>query len=52
VSTSTYVALRLHSLFEGAGLCSFDLTPVGVGLNCMDNREGGRIPDPDAVLAE
>jgi len=30
-------------------LWSFDLTPVGVGLNCMDNREGGRIPDPEGV---
>ena len=28
------------------------LTPVGVGLNCIDSRDGGRIPEAEDVLPE
>ena len=50
--TSTYVAFKLQSLLLGTILCILGFIPVGVGLNCIDNRDGGRIPEPEAVLAE
>ena len=50
--TSTYVAFNVQSLFAGATLCNLGLIPAGAGANCIDNREGGRMPDPEGVRAE
>lgn len=49
--TSTYVAFRVQSLLVGTILCILGFAATGVGLICIDSRDGGRIPDPDAVRA-
>lgn len=49
--TSTYVAFRVQSLLFGTILCILGFAAAGAGLSCMDSRDGGRMPEPEAARA-
>jgi len=45
------VAFRVQSLLFGTILCILGFAATGAGPSCMDKRDGGRMPEPEAARA-